>query len=220
MEFPTSANRVIGVEGSRQEAFELMQFAPSDTVAPIPRNNRRIIFFGDSFTDGQGADNAGDAYSYVAGDMLGFEDIFSSGAGGTGYVRTASSVKFGDRWADITNAGPWDVIVIAGGINDFGYAGITANVTAFMQKIRVGNPSAQMFVVGPWDNMAPAAPQTAYEPTKAAILAGIPANTGIRFIDAEGVVYEKGGDGVHPTTAGHKTLGNWLAAQIKAALGA
>jgi len=109
---------------------------------------------------------------------------------------------------------------VAMGINDIGSdsATVTAAASACLNSLRSNNPAAQIFVVGPWDKNAPAAPVTGYSACKAAILAGIPGGAGITFLDPQGVSYTKIADGTHPDTAGHATLGAWLALQIKTAL--
>lgn len=222
VDFGSSVMRQISIEGERTCGLVSVWVASGQTCARPTTEAKRISFAGDSFTFGSGATSLGDSYGWVTADMLGFRHALLSGSGGTGYVATgASAVKLFDRLSDINDRGPHDIIVCAMGVNDIGQsaASITGQVLGCLLNLRRTNRSAQIFVVGPWDVNAPAAPVANYATTKAAILAGIPSGAGITFLDAEGVSYTKS-DATHPDTAGHATLGAWLALQIKTALGA
>lgn len=216
------AVRRIAIEGQRTCGLVQVWVATGDTCIRPTDTPKKIAIAGDSFTFGSAATALGDNFGWVAADMLGFDHALNSGSGGTGYVAAPGGVyKLFDRLADINDTGPHDVIVVAMGVNDIGEASasITAEVTACLNRLRARNPSAQIFVVGPWDQNAPLAPVAGYADCKAAIQAGIPTGGGFTFLDPEGVAYVNS-DGTHPTTAGHQTLGEWLALQIKTALAA
>jgi len=125
--------------------------------------------------------------------------------------------------SDANGRGPWDIIVVAMGTNDQTETGVQAAAQTCLSSLRSNNPGAQLFVLGPWDRYAPAAVDPTYTTTKTAIQAAVTAvggdAAGVRFLDTQGVAYTDT-DGLHPDTAGHKTLGDWLALQIKTALGA
>lgn len=222
LDFGTKARRTISVEGVQDHGFERVGIAPAD--APIEKIDtpRRMLVLGDSFVWGTGATLNGDGLAIVAGDMLGLQDTWASGTGGTGYIATSSNTKYSlaQRLRDATTSGPFDIIVVAMGVNDIGQsAGLIAGQAAYcLGEIRKANPAAQIFAVGPWDVNAPAAPVANYATTKAAIRSAAASESGVTFLDPEGVTYTKF-DATHPDTAGHKTLGDWLALQIKNALG-
>lgn len=216
------ALRRISIEGDRTCGLNQVWVAAGDTIVRPSDTPKRIAFAGDSFTSGSLAPQLSDNFAWVGADMLGLKYSLNSGSGGTGYVTTAgASVKLFDRLTDINTKGPHDIIVVAMGVNDIGQAAatVTSEVRACMNSLRASNPSAQIFVVGPWDAAAPSAPAANYTTAKNAIIAGIPVGAGITFLDPQGVQYTKG-DAVHPDTAGHKTLGDWTALQIKTAIGA
>lgn len=222
LDFGSSATRTIMVESEQANAFDAFGAASGDTFSVISTTPKRMIVFGDSFAESTGATCKYDGAAYITGDMLGIEDLWSSGVGGTGYVNTVSGTKYkaSERLADINSNGPWDIISVEMGINDIGLstATITSEVNTCLTSIRANNPSAQIFVVGAWDKNAPAAPVANYAATKAAIIAGIPANSGIVFLDPEGVAYTKA-DGTHPDGPGYVTLATWRNTQMRNAIG-
>jgi lysophospholipase L1-like esterase len=222
LDFGSSVSRTVSIEGKLDHGFQGIYTAPGDAIA-APSAFKRVLVIGDSFCEATGVTERADGLGMVAADVLGFQDCWQSGAGGTGYIANSSNTKFNlsQRLQDATTTGPWDAIVVAMGINDIGQsAALIAGETGYcLRSIRRANPAAQIFVLGPWDVNAPAAPVANYAATKAAIVAGIPVNVGATFLDPEGVTFTKS-DAAHPDTAGHQTLGEWLALEIKTALGA
>jgi lysophospholipase L1-like esterase len=224
LDFGSKAEREIWVEGALDTGFKLIGVAPGDTVKKLGRVKKRGLFLGDSFTQASGATLQGDGLALVCGDMLGIQDVHQSGCGGTGYVNTVGGTKYklSERLlTDAVDTGPWDMIKVSMGINDLAASGaeITAEAASVFSTLRAANPSTPIFVVGPWDQAAPSAPLTGYATVKAAIMAAIPQTPGFFWIDPEGVAFTKDGTN-HPDTAGHDTLGKWLALQIKTLIGA
>jgi lysophospholipase L1-like esterase len=223
--FASKAVRRITIEGQLSGALSQVWCETGGTLTRPSDTPKRVAFAGDSITYGTAAAALGDNYAWVAADTLGFGHVLSSGAPSTGYAATngGANYKLSQRLADINGTGPWDAIVVAMGVNDISQgstgAAVTSEVATCLASFRASNPAAQIFVVGPWDRSAPAAPEAGYSTIKAAIQAGVPAGQGITFLDPEGVAYVNS-DGTHPTTAGHATLGAWLAGAIKTALGA
>ncbi len=221
LDFGTKASREVAIEFSFVGTFYGFAVAPGDTVT-APAAAKRMIVLGDSLTAGTAATHPGDGFPNVAGDMLGIGDVWSSGVGGGGYVNTNGGTvyKLSEHLFDCNDNGPWDLIVVALGANDLSHSAesVTAEASAALTDLRANNQTAQIIVVGSWDTNAPLAPVANYAAINAGIQAGIPSGLGIYWLDPEGVEYAKS-DAVHGTTAGHATLGNWLAEQIKTALG-
>jgi len=228
LDFGSQATRTISCESQLSQAVRGVHVLPTDTIT-LPAHTYRMMALGDSFSSGTAATIVSDGYVVVAQDMLGFSDSWSSGVGGTGYVATSGGTKYAlpsrvsadmDRFLTF---GAGNAILVAMGINDIGLAGIQAAAESSLATIRQKAPTAQIFVLGPFDVNAPAAPVANYDTCKAAIQAAIAARggsgAGIRFIDLQGVSYTKA-DATHPDTAGHKTLGDYVALQIKTAIGA
>jgi hypothetical protein len=224
-DFGSKAARTIIIEGSRGLAFEGVFAAPGDTVVPVPISTPRMVILGDSITSCAGTISAGDGYGLVAADYLGLEDAFLSGSGSTGYVNSASGTRFklADRIVtDLDRAkasGRVDIIVFAMGINDQFESGVQAQAELCFKIARSKCPEAVIFVLSPWDALAPDPQIAAYTAVKTAIVAAMGTRPGFYFIDAEGVTYTKDA-GPHPDDPGHATLGVWLETQIRAAIAA
>lgn len=225
LDFGTKASRTVTVESEQACAFVGVYVAPGDTVSAVT-GEKRMILLTDSFGESLNVTCKGDGLGHVAGDMLGIQDFWSSGAAGTGYINNASTkFKLIDRIGDCNDNGPWDVIAVGMGFNDQAStpADVQTAADAVIASLRANSPSAQIMVLGLWDNWAPAVASATWKGIKAAIQAAVTARggtgAGIYFLDTEGVEFAKY-DGTHPTAAGHTTLGNWLALQIKTALGA
>lgn len=223
--FGSKTARKVTIECQQNCGVRFIGVRSGDTFDSRPAAKaRRGIVLGDSITAATGATAFGDGYVQVAGDTLGIE-LWPSGVGGTGFVNTNSGTRYklSERLAAdlqaVLNAGAVDVIVVAMGINDVGLSGVEAEAAACFATIRQMFPAAQVLVVGPWDASAPTAPSSSYTTTKGQIQAAMAGRGGFYFLDPEGVGYTKS-DSTHPDTAGHQTLGDWLALQIKTALGA
>jgi lysophospholipase L1-like esterase len=226
LDFGSAATRTIIVEGVQANAFDAIGGAPGDTISLVSAVPLRGIVLGDSFAESVGATVNGDGFAAVMGDMLGVYDMWSSGVGSTGYVADSSGTRYAlpTRLSTDLDAcialGTVDMVVVAMGINDIGLSGIQAAAQSVFTTIRQKLPLAQVFVLGPFDTAAPSAPSANYTTCKAAIQAAmLAAGGGFKFIDMQGVSYTKS-DATHPDTAGHKTLGDYVALQIKTALGA
>lgn len=232
LDFGSSALRKVTIEmqspvGVATQAFRFVGLPAGGTFVAWPASTAKgCVVFGDSITMGYSATAFGDGFATVVGDMLGFSNTVPSGVGGTGYVNTNGGTRFTLPQriaADLDNAiaaTSVDVVVVAMGVNDISTpSGVESAANASFDLIRSKCPAAQVVVVGPWDANAPSAPAAGYSTVKAAIQSAVGARSGFTFIDPQGVAYTQA-DYPHPDTAGHKTLGLWLAAQIKTALGA
>jgi lysophospholipase L1-like esterase len=202
----------------------------------------KAVFLGDSYTEGTGVDYGDGAWSAQAGYPLGWE-VWNSGVGGTGYLAnlTNTALTFRGRLtSDVTALQP-DVIVIAGGINDSASASaIQTEAAALYAQALSENPSAVIFVAGPWTAPASGTALTTDTALRAAARAQGPYGTRLFYVetisdpqgawqsgtgrvgatagDGNSDVYI-GTDGVHPVQAGHTYLGNRFATAVKQLLG-
>lgn len=154
----TRLNRKIEILFDGGLLFAGLDLAAGETVRPWGVAGPRILFFGDSFTEHNWCDYSGGHYPGTCSERMSLEDWWSSGVGGTGYLKTnGSSGTFRSRLTDITTYNP-DLVCIAGAINDFaayqvagGPAALQAEVTAFYTALIAGlKPTARLIVFGPW----------------------------------------------------------------------
>ncbi len=136
------------------------------TVQATSNFRPKAVVLGDSFTE-SGAATVGvlSGFARTLGELLGW-DVMPSGNGGTGYLNpgTGGRVKFRDRVAyDVIAKNP-DIVVVAGGINDYASyssAAIGAEATALFAAIAAGLPSARLVVSAPfWRNGVETIPYT------------------------------------------------------------
>jgi lysophospholipase L1-like esterase len=241
IDFGSRKPRTIRVEGDRGMYFGGVQRGPTSTVW-LPHNplGPRCIVMGDSITGGEGSGtvNGLDLFTRWMGYALGWNDVWASAVGSTGYVATGGYTTFGGRvQADVIAHDP-DVVLIAGGIND--HAGsqpaILAAAQSLYSSILDGIPGVALIVVGPWwPNGAP--PQTVIDTRNTLesaatsegvhlfidnIVADVAGDNYLGWITGtgrEGATNTSGNsdvytstDATHPTTAGQRYLG-WRLAQ-------
>ena len=191
---------------------------------PSSLDTRKLItFFGDSFTAGQDANGFSQNYSATVAGCLGF-DYWQDGAGGKGWNSASpyDPITRINQRESVMERKP-DIIVTAYGFNDIGgnTDDMTTNSRLGLSRLRGLFPAAIIYVAGPWDQAAPSAVASNYTAAKNAFIAGAAGIEGATWLDMQGVAYTKTGtDLPHPDQAGYDTLGQSIAAQIKAAMGA
>ena len=205
-------------------AFGGLVLPPGSALAPIADPGPRIVFLGDSFTEGTGAASIAQDYVELTGHYLGLTDIWQSGFGGTGYQLTLTQpwdqvVRPGleNRIAQDGVAAHGDIYVLAMGLNDSGTSPtLYASVVDTLTQLTSGEPNAQVFVVGPWN------PSAQNDVTRSnsdlEIAAAATLFPQVHFLDPVGVVFTKA-DPTHPDQPGHETLARWLTVQIENAIG-
>ena len=157
-----AAARRITVFGNTAPRF--VSINPTDAIWPAQVRGPRTIIIGDSFTAGSGASSA-TASNFAAwlSDFLGWDDIWASGVGGTGYLATNGGVAntFRQRLAhDVIPFNP-DIVWIVGSVNDDGAdpTAMLAEATLLYQTIQAALPNTLIVVsptakkgVGTWAN--------------------------------------------------------------------
>jgi lysophospholipase L1-like esterase len=152
------AMRRVDVDFSANGAFGGVRTAATDTLQALPANEQpRLMVIGDSFTEPTGATGAHTGFATTLAQMLGCVPI-PTGWGATGYIDSAGGTKttFRGRFAtDVVPEAP-DIIVFAGGINDYPddtAAVIGAEALLLFQQSLAAFPLAQQYVVSPfWRN--------------------------------------------------------------------
>lgn len=112
----------------------------TDTLYPAPVRGPRVLCLGDSFST-----NAIDGWINWLTDCTGWDDIWASGVGGTGYVSTAGGVskKYRDRVAtDVIPFAP-DIVLVLGSRNDVSQpvATLQTEAAGVVSQIRAALPN-------------------------------------------------------------------------------
>lgn len=213
-------------------------------VAPVGVHPKRILFFGDSITEGAAmtpADDATQTYAIKCAQLLNAEVgiVAHPGQGwacniapttGVPNFSTAFAYYYGQTPRFPLQAPP-DYILINMGTND-GIAGslptqVAANTVAWLQQVRNYLPNTQIYVIVPFGGFEAAPLQSAVNqylqahPTEkklGLINLGPTAQTGLMGLVAGGSLQSV--DGIHPNVATHQQLGYQLTAALQTARGA
>lgn len=195
--------------------------APAATTAPAPPTSitlpadPQMLVFGDSYTEGNGADGPDSTFARVAAGQLDWP-VETDGKGGTGYLNRGPNGEesFAQRIQNLETSSPPNIVLIQGGLNDAPESGdLTVAAQEVIGLMRARFPEAQVILLGPVD---PAPPY----PNLARVVEALrtaAANEQVPFIDASGWITPEGveqysaGDGLHVNQAGHDYIGTRLA---------
>lgn len=221
---------------------------PTDTMWALQPRGPRCIVIGDSYTGGSGAAPTGynslSSWVWSFADIVGWDDVWQSGIGGTGWInRNASQTNnYEDRVAaDVVGFAP-EVVMLYGARNDYSNGAVAIGQAAgrTVAAIRAGLPNALIFVLGPDGSAHPVdgSADTTWKPIQDQIFSAVAATSGVITLDTclpgiytgtgkagattgsgNGDVYMQS-DAVHPTQAGSDYLGRRVAQKVMAALAA
>jgi lysophospholipase L1-like esterase len=153
--FGSRALRRIEIMGySNAWYFGGVYTGPNDTILPASPRGPRTIVIGDSYTGLTGTTSPINGWPFAFADAMGWDDVWASGVGSTGYLANASAaaMTFRDRIvADCTSFNP-DVVIIAGGINDSATSAalVGAEAATLYAQIKAALPNALLVVVSPF----------------------------------------------------------------------
>lgn len=194
--------------------------------APVNLTGQRVLFVGDSFTEGTAATPLTQGYAYLAGAALGGNFVVNAGSG-SGYVNPGVDDvgTFGDRIAKLPTANPPTLIIVQGSINDQKYlAELPAASEETIAALRGKFPKAQIVMFGPIAG-DPANPYSADTIASVnTVLAATARALSVQYIDAtldpwvttDNAEVMIADDKVHPRTDGHKMIATRLVAALRA----
>ena len=206
-----------------------LDLGPGGRLSARPAAARlRLEFYGDSITEGvsvlgNGAAESGTdgTRSFAALTALGYhadavlvgfagQGVTAHGLGGVG----SALQTFGSNFAGSRAAGPApDAIVINYGCNDLTGSGsaFRAAYTAYLRRVRAGDPGAWIFAVAPFNGAHAADVRTAVTALR---------DRRIVFVPTAGwIAAGHLPDGLRPDAAGHRTAAAHLIAKIQATTG-
>jgi lysophospholipase L1-like esterase len=226
VDFGTAAPRIIEVIGG----WQLVQiygfnFRNGYPIAAAPNSAPRGMMLGDSWVFGQGASEARTGQSYRLAEKLGILDIYNHGLRTNGFANDQGGLQsyFHERisFAEGTNEGPLDLVVMMGSINDTGKFGTPAAIAASQElvrqafvKMRAAQPSAIItfcYGASPPDYGEVPAQQTAYA---AAFDAVFGADQTARFANGAYRIDLSSGTGTNIFPRGANSLGGFFPGRV------
>lgn len=190
------------------------------SVWKAPDFTRRFFIVGDSLTAGASGVDRIDTFSWELGRLLGCDETWNAGVGGTGWTSDGSgTTRFGDRTATdlLSRIRENDIVVFKGSRNDVDSAAITTTAQSVLQTL---SHCRNIFLVGTITNLA-----------QNARVSAAAAATGRPFIDLSTAITGTGNtaspngsgnadryivnDNVHLSQAGHEYIGRRIYAGIR-----
>lgn len=243
---PANTPRQVRVEICSSAAIQVgdVVIGVLDSIwAPAASSSIRAIIFGDSWTEGFLMPQQYTGYAHQLGYMMGWDDLWVSGVGGTGYLKkvAGTTITWRERIGDITANAP-DVVLILGSINDtigsvFTAAQVQTEATAFYQQLTAALPNTPIFVAGVQitqpNRAASSALNTLATDQNNAIKAAVTGLANVYFIDIVAESWFTGSgtsaatlsdgnadrfllsDGTHLTQVGHDYLAQRMASAIR-----
>lgn len=187
--------------------------SPSDQAPAEPV----AAFLGDSYTEGTGASSTSHRWTTLVADEMGWQEV-NLGQGGTGYS-TAGTVEGRQPYPARAGNVAADVIVVAGGQNDYGQptAKILRGIDSTFQQLRKHNPQARIIAVSPTAPNGGTPSQLVrmrdeiQQQAKRVDAEFVDATTPPWFGDP-GLLAQ---DGVHPNNRGHALYARKLVAELR-----
>ena len=206
--FGSSAVRRICFEFATVPFAGIYVLNPYSLWKPGPYYDR-VMVLGDSIPGGSAENTGSGQGTWVPrlSDMMGWDDIWNSSIGGTGYVTRnpgASLNNFLDRIvADVLNYNP-KKIILSGGHNDASLGNpdaVQAAAISVGKLIQSKVPTAEVVMLGPWSPRGPAAASMIAVNTA---LKAAASNLGYVFVDQLDGSVSKGSVILSPAT------GSWI----------
>lgn len=185
-----------------------------------------VLIFGDSYTEGYGAEPETKGWAYLVGRPLGWT-VTVDGVGGTGYVNPGPKAEgtYLQRLPKLQGRS-FDLVVMQGGSNDKDtpYPQLQQAVSRTLDAVRTEFPGATILL------MAPATPYGKPDPTRVlseCVLAGLAVQQHLGFIDPLAESWFVDGDGQryanpangHPSNAGYVRIAARFEADVRVLLG-
>lgn len=196
---------------------------PAPATMSIP-SDPRVLFIGDSFTEGYGADDKNTrGFAPRLAAIRGWNEVEIDGVGLTGFLRPGhveeAQNTYRQRLERLHRSGEFvpNLIIFQGGLNDsrYGSLQLTIEVRDTLLAAKQWWPGVQLLVIGPITYRSSLAPiSAAYK--RGALIADVP------FIDANSkpIIPETENvnltieDRWHPNDAGHQLVADTLSARI------
>lgn len=209
-QFPDQREREIKLYLPVSVEVELVSFGPHGE--PLEKPGKKILFLGDSITQGMDCISPVCAYPVVTARILG-SDYINQGVGG--FVFDAESL-------DENLSFEPDIITVAYGVNDWGMdladQQIKKSVCEYLEKLKKIFPQSKIFVITPiWTEREDQKKKAGTLQDVRKIIQDSARNLKCNVIDGLSLVPHNSFyfvDGVHPNETGHLCYGINLAARL------
>lgn len=214
----SQASRDIRIVSQRSMLGEI-RLPPGSTLGkrdPSWDEGPKVVFVGDSITEGTGAGSVTDGWPIEFSQRLGIDNPVIVALGGTGYLnRVAGRPNFREHIEDVTEAFPGDrpdIVFVAGGINDCAFheiSDIGIEALAYFRELREAAPDMAIVVLGPF--VGPSGYEPRMESCAAAIFAAADSVSNTYQIDVSKwvtpqtstFIFNGDGSDPHPVRTGH-----------------
>jgi len=204
---PPSAKKV-SVRFPLEAAFIIKNFSIVGDFAPYVKNGKKVIFIGDSITQGYGSSIASHSYVNTVSSILGYNTI---NHGLSGYVYSKSYIT------KIEGFYP-DGIIVALGTNDHKNPRVKDNISDFYKRLSEVYPSVPVLALTPLWRGDKDVDYEKLEKTRGYITEICGQYSNITVIDGKKLVpccKQYFLDGVHPSALGSTVYGTNLAKEIQ-----
>jgi lysophospholipase L1-like esterase len=222
LSFSTKRRRTITILFDGLSEFGGFDLQPAyDLIFPTSTSKgARVLFAGDSFTEGTGS---GSSWSYVrwVSLLMGWGDVWKGGSGGTGYVKALDGGRPAliSRYQNDIIAQQPQIVVVAMGLNDqTSYEADPNSVlnaaATIWDTVLASSTVKELVVIGPWPNGG----GTGVVPSLIdmdAKLSAMAVARHVRYVSpiGEGWTFTRA-DATHPDPAGHEYLAWRLAGHL------
>lgn len=202
------------------------------TPKPVPTLNRlfladgmKALFFGDSWTAGYAAAPSTEGYAYIAGRALALDFTVDTTGSGTGYLNPGpqNTGTYETRLNNLPDDPDLKLFVLQGGLNDQGQnLGFFVDVARrTIELVQRKFPNAQVVIMGPIPPSTTAGNDLLSIETN---LAGLAQSKGLHYVSGlqKNWIKRENFEQVidvskasHPSTYGHKYLGDQLADELR-----
>jgi hypothetical protein len=222
LSFSTKRRRLVTILFDGLSEFGGYDFQPGyELIYPTSTGKgARVLFAGDSFTEGTGA---GTSWSYVrwVSLLMGWGDVWKAGSGGTGYKKALDGGRPAliDRYQNDIIAQQPQIVVIAMGLNDQttyeADPNSVLNAAATIWDNVLASGVQELIVIGPWPNGGGTGTIVPSLVSMDAGLAALAAPRRVRYVSpiGEGWTFTRADD-THPDPAGHEYLGTRVAGHL------
>lgn len=158
LDFGSSGRRRVELLIDGGKCFGGVYTGFNDVIQRAPVRGPRVMVVGDSYVGGSAGSCAIECWPPLMAEFMGWDDIWSSGVGGTGFLAVGGKATYRQRFAtDVIPYKP-DMIILQASVNDGSQtsAALVAEVTTCIQVLQAALPNTVLAVSSPGLEFGPA----------------------------------------------------------------